>query len=110
MLKYLGFSAKDWITAPFIVIWMMLLAILLAPAIVAEFLVDAAGRQIRENRFYERHDFGIVDYDECAMDEVDQQALDEMKDDRVIGNFIYRSKVFNLLAKLALFGDKGELR
>lgn len=109
MIKYLNWKWYDWLLVLPATLWVLVTTMIVSPAIVAEYMIMMVPRTIRENRFYERHDFGEIE-DRSGMDDMDQQALKEMEETHVIGNFLYRSKMVKVWLTLVSFHKAGALR
>lgn len=109
MIKYLNWKWYDWCLLPIILLWTLIVTMIMSPAMMVEYMIFMGARTIRENRFYERHDFGEVE-DLSELDGMDMQAINEQEEQHVIGNFIYKSKVFRIMATLITFRKTGELR
>lgn len=109
MIKYLNWKWYDWLLTLPTVLWVIVVSMIMFPAIVIEYMIAMIPRTIRENRFYERHDFGVVE-DSTTLDDMDYKALEEMEEKHVFGNFLYRSKMVKVWLTLISFHKVGELR
>ena len=109
MIKYLGWKWYDWFLAPLVVLWVIVVTMIMSPAIVAEYMIMMIPRTIRENRFYERHDFGMVE-DSTELDDLDYQAIEEMDEEQIMGKFLYKSKMVKVWLTIMTFRKPGELR
>lgn len=109
MIKYLGWKWYDWLLTPLVALWVIVVTMVMSPFIVMEYVISMIPRQIRENRFYERHDFGEVE-DRSNMDDIDRKAVEEMEEKHVFGNFLYRSKMVRVWTTIMTFKKLGELR
>ena len=109
MIKYLHWKWYDWLLVLPVILWVMVVTMIMSPMIVAEYMITMVPRTIRENRFYERHDFGEIE-DRSNMDDIDRQAVEEMEEKHVMGNFLYRSKMVKVWLKLATFRKGRALR
>lgn len=108
MIKYLGWKWYDWVQVPIVFMWVVLVTMIMSPLIVTEYMIYSSKRMIRENRFYERHDFGVIE-DYSNLDDLDKQAIGEMAEEHVIGRFLYKSKMVKVWSTILVF-HKGELR
>ena len=108
MIKYLGWKWYDWVLLPVVILWVVVVTMVMSPMIIVEYMIYASKREIRENRFYERHDFGEIE-DFENLDDLDQQAMNEMAETHVIGKFLYKSKMAKVWSTIISF-RKGELR
>lgn len=109
MIKYLGWKWYDWILLIPVGIWVLVITVIMSSAVVVEYMLYESKRMVRENQFYERHDFGEVE-DKSTLDDMDLLALREMTEEHVIGNFIYKSKAVKIWVTLITFGKAGTLR
>lgn len=109
MIKYLNWKWYDWLLVLPAILWVILTTMIMSPAIVVEYMIMMVPRTIRENRFYERHDFGLVE-DSTTLDDMDYQAIEEMEEEHVIGKFIYQSKMVKVWLTTMSFHKVGELR
>ena len=109
MIKYLHWKWYDWFLTLPVSLWVILTTMMMSPAIVVEYMIMMVPRTIRENRFYDRHDFGEFE-DESELDDIDRKALKEMQEEHVIGNFMYRSKMVKVWLMLMTFHKAGALR
>ena len=109
MIKYLGWKWYDWFLTPFAILWVIVTTMIMSPAILVEYMIMMIPRTIRENRFYERHDFGLVE-DSTKLDDLDYQAIEEMDEEQVMGKFLYKSKMVRVWITIMTFRKVGELR
>ena len=109
MIKYLGWKWYDWLLTPLVALWVIVVTMVMSPFIVMEYVISMITRQIRENRFYERHDFGLVE-DSTELDDLDYQAIEEMDEEQVMGKFLYKSKMVRVWITIMAFRKVGELR
>lgn len=109
MIKYLNWKWYDWLLALPLSLWVILTTMIMSPAIIVEYMIMMIPRTIRENRFYERHDFGEFG-DESELDAIDHLAIAEMTEERVFGNFMYQSKMVRVWLTITSFHKGGKLR
>lgn len=109
MIKYLHWKLYDWLLVLPVTLWVMVVTTIMSPMIVTEYMIMMVPRTIRENRFYERHDFGEIE-DRSNMDDMDRQAVEEMEERHVMGNFLYRSKMVRIWMTLVTFRKGRTLR
>lgn len=108
MIKYLGWKWYVWVQLPVVILWVVVVTMIMSPMIIVEYMIYAGKREIRENRFYERHDFGEIE-DFSNLDDLYKQAMTEMEETHVIGNFLYKSRMAKVWSTIISF-HKGELR